>query len=157
MAKRKRGSNLADNRRARRRYEFLEKFEAGIVLSGAEVKSCRAGRVHLTDAYAGVSNGELWLHNVHISPYSHATIGNTEPVRPRKLLMHRREIDRVDRKSRTKGLTLVPTRVYASNGRIKFEIALARGRQVHDKRDEKRQAIEKSEAREALARRRGRR
>ena len=156
MAKRKRGSNLADNRRAKRQYEFLENFEAGIVLSGAEVKSCRAGRVHLADAYAGVNNGELWLHNVHISPYTHATIGNTEPVRRRKLLMHRREIDRIDRKIRTKGLTLVPTRVYTSNGRIKFEIALARGRRAYDKRDEKRQAIEKSEAREALARRRGR-
>lgn len=156
MAKRKRGSSFAENRRARRLFELLERFEAGMVLRGAEVKSCRAGRIQLSDAYAVVKNGELWLHNAHISPYTHATIGNSEPVRPRKLLMHRKEIDRIEGKTRQKGLTLVPTRVYASNGRIKCEIALARGKRVHDKRDAKRKAIEESEAREAVARRRAR-
>ena len=157
MAKRNRGSSFAENRRARRLFELLEKFEAGMVLRGAEVKSCRAGRIQLSDAYAVVKNGELWLHNAHISPYTHATIGNSEPVRPRKLLMHRKEIDRIEGKTRQKGLTLVPTRVYPSKGRIKCEIALARGKRAHDKRDAKRKAIEESEAREAVAQRRARR
>ena len=156
MAKRHR-STLADNRRARRLYKLLERFEAGIVLTGAEVKSCRNGRVQLSDAYAAVKGGELWLHNAHISPYTHATIGNTEPVRMRKLLMHRREIDRLEGKIRQKGLTLIPTRVYTSHGRIKCELALAKGKQLYDKRDEKRKAIEKDEAREAVLRRRLRR
>lgn len=156
MAKRKGSGDFADNRRARRIFEILERFEAGIVLSGAEVKSCRNGKIQLSDAYAAVKNGEIWLHNAHISPYDHATIGNAEPVRPRKLLMHRKEIDRVQGKTRQKGLTLIPTRVYASNGRIKCEIALARGKQLHDKRDAKRKAIEESEAREAVERRRTR-
>ncbi len=156
MAKRKGSSDFADNRRARRIFEILERFEAGIVLSGAEVKSCRNGKIQLSDAYAAVKNGEIWLHNAHISPYDHATIGNAEPVRPRKLLMHRKEIDRVQGKTRQKGLTLIPTRVYASNGRIKCEIALAKGKQLHDKRDAKRKAIEESEAREAVERRRTR-
>ena len=156
MAKRKGGSDFADNRRARRFFEILERFEAGIVLNGAEVKSCRNGKIQLSDAYATVKNGEVWLHNAHISPYDHATIGNAEPVRPRKLLMHRKEIDRVQGKTRQKGLTLIPTRVYASNGRIKCEIALAKGKQLHDKRDAKRKAIEESEAREAVERRRTR-
>ena len=154
MARKQRGGILADNRRARRLYTLLERFEAGMVLTGAEVKSCRNGRIQLSDAYATVKGGELWLHNAHISPYTHATIGNAEPVRPRKLLMHRREIDRIEGKTRTKGLTLVPTRVYTSNGRIKCEIALARGKQLHDKRDSKRKAIEEAEAREAVASRR---
>ncbi len=138
-------------------FELLERFEAGMVLTGAEVKSCRNGKIQLSDAYAAVKNGELWLHNAHISAYTHATVGNEEPVRPRKLLMHRREIDRIEGKIRQKGLTLVPTRIYPSNGRIKCEIALARGKQAHDKRAEKRKAIEESEAREAVIRRQGRR
>lgn len=157
MAKRRASGNLADNRRARRLFELFERFEAGIVLTGPEVKSCRAGRIALADAYAAVKNGELWLHNARISPYTHATIGSSEPVRPRKLLMHRREIDRIEGKARQKGLTLVPTRVYTSNSRIKCEIALAKGKRVHDKRDQKRKAIEKAEARDALLRRRAQR
>ncbi len=157
MAKRRGGGNLAENRRARRMFELIERFEAGIVLTGAEVKSCRTGRVQLSDAYAAVKDGEMWLHNAHIAAYTHATVGNEAPVRPRKLLMHRREIDRIEGKTRQKGLTLVATRIYGSNGRIKCEIALARGRQAHDKRDERRKAIEESEAREAVLRRQGRR
>ena len=156
MASRRRNS-FAENRRARRRYTLLDRFEAGIVLTGAEVKSCRNGKVQLADAYATVRDGELWLQNVHIGPYAHATVGNWDPTRSRKLLMHRRQIDRLANKTRQKGLTLVPTRVYASNGRIKCEIALARGKQVRDKRAEKRKAIEKDEAREAMLRRRSRR
>ena len=154
----KRQSNiLADNRRARKLYALQDRFEAGIVLTGAEVKSCRNGKIQLSDAYAAVKNGEIWLFNAHISPYTHASVGNTEPVRPRKLLMHRREIDRLEGKVRQKGLTLIPTRVYASNGRIKCEIALAKGRQTYDKRDAKRKAIEIDEARQAMLRRRSRR
>ena len=154
----KRQSNiLADNRRARRLYALRDRFEAGIVLTGAEVKSCRNGKIQLSDAYAAIKDGEIWLFNAHISPYTHASIGNTEPVRPRKLLMHRREIDRLEGKIRQKGMTLIPTRVYTSNGRIKCEIALAKGRQLYDKRDAKRKAIEKDEARHAMLRRRSRR
>ncbi|MYB52791.1 MAG: SsrA-binding protein SmpB [Acidobacteriia bacterium] len=151
------GSNVfAENRRARRLFTLQETFESGMVLTGAEVKSCRAGKIQLADAYATVRNGELWLHNAHISAYAHATIGNAEPVRMRKLLMHRREIDRLAAKVQQKGLTLIPTKVYASNGRIKCEIALAKGKQLYDKRDEKRKAIEKDEAREAVRNRRRR-
>ncbi|MXY70481.1 MAG: SsrA-binding protein SmpB [Acidobacteriia bacterium] len=158
MSKPKRsGSNVfAENRRARRLFTLQETFESGMVLTGAEVKSCRAGKIQLADAYATVRNGELWLHNAHISAYAHATIGNAEPVRMRKLLMHRREIDRLAAKVQQKGLTLIPTKVYASNGRIKCEIALAKGKQLYDKRDEKRKAIEKDEAREAVRNRRRR-
>lgn len=152
MSKPKRsGSNVfAENRRARRLFTLQETFESGMVLTGAEVKSCRAGKIQLADAYATIRNGELWLHNAHISAYAHATIGNAEPVRMRKLLMHRREIDRLAAKVQQKGLTLIPTKVYASNGRIKCEIAVAKGKQLYDKRDEKRKAIEKDEAREAV-------
>lgn len=156
MAKSSSGKPLADNRRARRLYSLLERFEAGIALTGAEVKSCRAGQIQLTDAYASVKDRELWLHNVHISAYSFARNEDPEPGRPRKLLMHRREIDRLEGKIRQKGLTLIPTRIYASKGRIKCELALAKGKQVHDKRDAKRKAIEESEAREAALRRRSR-
>ena len=156
MAKRRGDRNFAENRRAGRLYELFDRFEAGMVLTGAEVKSCRNGRIQLSDAYATVREGEIWLYNAHISAYTHATVGNAEPVRPRKLLMHRREIDRIAGKIRQKGLTLIPTRVYASNGRIKCEIALARGKQAHDKRAAKRKAIEEAEAREAVNRRRAR-
>ena len=156
MAKRTRRSTLADNRRARRQFTLGDRFEAGIVLTGAEVKSCRNGAVQLRDAYAAIRDGEVWLHNAHISAYTHATVGNAEPVRARKLLLHRREINRLAGKVRQKGLTLIPTRLYTRNGRIKCEIALAKGRQAKDKRDEKRKAIQMEETRDALrSRRRG--
>ena len=105
MSKPKRsGSNVfAENRRARRLFTLQETFESGMVLTGAEVKSCRAGKIQLADAYATVRNGELWLHNAHISAYTHATVGNAEPVRMRKLLLHRREIDRLAAKVQQKG------------------------------------------------------
>lgn len=158
MSKQKRsGSNVfADNRRARRLFTIQETVESGMVLTGAEVKSCRAGKIQLSDAYATIRNGEIWLHNAHISAYTHATVGNAEPVRMRKLLLHRREIDRLATKVQQKGLTLIPTKIYAANGRIKCEIALAKGKQLYDKRDEKRKAIEKDEAREAVRNRRSR-
>ncbi len=158
MSKPKRsGSNVfADNRRARRLFTIQESVESGMVLTGAEVKSCRAGKIQLADAYATIRKGEIWLHNAHISAYAHATIGNAEPVRIRKLLLHRKEIDRLAAKVKQKGLTLIPTKVYASNGRIKCEIALAKGKQLYDKRDEKRKAIEEDEAREVVRNRRRR-
>lgn len=154
MTKRSHRNVLADNRRVRRLYVVLERLEAGIVLSGPEVKSCRNGKIQLSDAYAAVRNGELWLHKAHISAYSHARSAAPEPLRSRKLLMHRREIDRLAGKVRQKGLTLIPTQVYAVNGRIKCEIALAKGKLLHDKRDAKRKAVEESEARDIVSQRR---
>ena len=126
--------DVATNRQAAYRYAFLDKFEAGMVLTGSEVKSLRGGKAQLKDGYAAINNGEVWLYNVHIPPYAPATRDNHEPERPRKLLMHRREIDRMIGKTREKGHTLVPTRIYFRDGRAKAEIALARGKDVGDKR-----------------------
>ncbi len=156
MAVRKDSNLLADNRRARRQYELTDRYEAGMVLTGAEVKSCRAGKIQLTDSYATIRNGEVWLHNAHISAYTHATIGNAEPVRSRKLLLHRKEINKLEARTRQKGLTLIPTHVYSKNGHIKCGIALAKSKRVYDKRDTKRKAVELAEAREAVAERRSR-
>ena len=126
--------DVAVNREARHRYHLLDKWEAGLVLTGTEVKSLRGGKATIKDGYASLSEGEVWLHNVHIPPYGPASRENHEPERPRKLLLHRREIDRLVGKIQQKGLTLVPTRLYFSNGRAKVEIALARGKDVGDKR-----------------------
>ena len=157
MAKAAGKQTLADNRRARRLFSILDRFEAGIVLTGHEVKSCRNGKIQLSDAYAAVKNGELWLYNAHISAYSYARVDGTETVRPRKLLMHRKEIDKLEVKTRQKGMTLVPMRIYTKDGRIKCEIAVAKGKQLHDKRHAKRKAVELAEARETVLRRDGRR
>jgi SsrA-binding protein len=127
-------ADLATNRQARFRYNFLETWEAGLVLTGTEVKSLREGKAQIKDGYATVRDGEVWLHNVHIPPYAPASRANHEPERSRKLLMHRREIERLIGKTREKGLTLVPTRLYFRNGRVKVEIALAKGKDVGDKR-----------------------
>ena len=126
--------DIATNRQASYRYDLLERWESGIQLQGSEVKSMREGRVQLKDAYALVRDGEVWLHNVHISPYAPASRENHEPERPRKLLMHKHEIDRLIGKTREKGLTLVPTRLYFKGPNAKVEIALARGKDVGDKR-----------------------
>ena len=126
--------DVATNKQASYRYNLLEKWEAGLVLTGTEVKSLRGGKAQLKDGYASVQNGEVWLYNVHIPPYAPATRENHEPERPRKLLMHKREIERLIGKTREKGLTLVPTRLYLRNGRVKVEIALARGKDTVDKR-----------------------
>ena len=126
--------DIATNRQARFRYHFLETWEAGLVLTGTEVKSLREGKAQIKDGYASVRDGEVWLHNVHIPPYAPATRENHEPERDRKLLMHRSEIDRLVGRTREKGLTLVPTRLYLRNGRVKVEIALAKGKDVGDKR-----------------------
>jgi SsrA-binding protein len=126
--------DVASNRQASHRYHLLERWECGLVLQGTEVKALRDGKAQIKDGYASVRDGEVWLHNVHIPPYGPASRENHEPERPRKLLMHKREIDRLIGKTREKGLTLVPTRLYFSNGRAKVEIALARGKDVGDKR-----------------------
>jgi SsrA-binding protein len=127
---------VARNRRARHEFFILEAIEAGIVLSGTEIKSVRAGNVNLRDGYARIDGRELWLYNVHISPYEKGTHYNKEPMRPRKLLVHKKEILKLQIKTREKGLTLVPLAMYLKNGkRAKIELAIAKGRQAHDKRD----------------------
>jgi SsrA-binding protein len=144
---------LCDNRSASHNYHLLERFEAGLVLTGTEVKAARAGKIQLRDSYAEVVNNEAWLVNAHISPYSHGNRENHDPLRRRKLLLHRREIDRLLGKTREKGLTLIPTRVYLKNGRIKCELALAKGKKLHDKREAERKRAEQAEARAAMAQR----
>ena len=126
--------DVATNRQASFRYHLLDKWEAGLVLTGTEVKSLREGKAQIKDGYAALRDGEVWLYNVHIPPYAPASRENHEPERPRKLLMHKREIERLVGKTREKGLTLVPTRIYFKGGRAKVEIALARGKDVGDKR-----------------------
>jgi SsrA-binding protein len=125
---------IATNRRARHNYEILETQEAGLVLRGTEVKALRAGLVNFKDAYATVRNNEMWLVGCHISPYSHGTDANHDPERDRKLLLHGREIARLDGKIAERGLTLVPLRLYFKKGRAKLELGLARGKKLHDKR-----------------------
>jgi SsrA-binding protein len=127
--------DVATNRYASYRYELLDKLETGIVLQGTEVKSLRAGQVQLKDGYASIRDGELWLNNVHIAPYGPASRENHEPERPRKLLAHRREIERLIGRINERGLTLVPTRVYFNGSHAKVEIALARGKDRFDKRE----------------------
>src|SRR3954449_115053 len=127
--------DVATNRQAGYRYEFLDKVEAGIQLQGTEVKSVREGGVQLKDSYAAIREGEVWLHNAHIAPYGPASRENHEPERPRKLLAHKREIERLVGRINERGLTLVPTRIYFSGTRAKVEIALARGKDRFDKRE----------------------
>ncbi len=125
---------IVTNRKARHDFHIDETFEAGIVLVGTEVKSMRAHKVNLKDSYARVSNGEVFLYNMHVSPYEKGTTAAHEPERPRKLLLHRQEIRRLIGKTRERGLTLVPLKLYFSGQRVKVELGLARGKQLHDKR-----------------------
>jgi SsrA-binding protein len=127
--------DIATNRQAAYRYNLLERIECGIVLTGTEVKSLREGTATIKDGYADVRDGELWLHNVHIPPYAPASRENHEPERDRKLLVHRRELERLIGKTRERGLTIVPTRIYFRGPHAKVEIALARGKDVRDKRE----------------------
>jgi SsrA-binding protein len=129
------GRDLATNRQARFRYHLLDTWEAGIVLQGSEVKSLRDGKVNLKDSYAVLKDGEVWLHAMHIAPYAPAAGEGHDPERPRKLLMHRREIERLIGKTHEKGLTLIPTRIYFKGPHAKVEIALARGKEQRDKRE----------------------
>ncbi len=143
---------LSDNRQARHNYFLLERFEAGLVLAGTEVKAARDGNVQLKEAYAAVRGNEAWLVNAHISEYSHGNRANHPPVHDRKLLLHRREIDKLLTEQREKGLALIPTRVYLKNGLIKCEIAVARGKKLHDKRETERARTAEAEARAAMRR-----
>ncbi len=129
------GKTIIDNRKARHEFMFLEKYEAGIELRGTEVKSLRAGKGSLQDAYARIENGQLWLYNLHISAYAFGNINNHEEKRPRRLLLHKSEIARLYAAVREKGLTLVPVRLYFSGALVKVELALARGKKLYDKRD----------------------
>jgi SsrA-binding protein len=140
------------NRAAAHNYFLLDKFEAGVVLTGTEVKSIRAGRANLKDAYGLVKDGELWLLNAHIGHYEHGNIFNHAPLRTRKLLVHASELRKLLGKTQQKGMTLIPTRMYFKNGRIKVEIALAKGKQLWDKRETERRRTADREAREAIAR-----
>ena len=125
---------IADNRRARHDYHLLERFEAGLVLTGTEVKSLRQGQATLQRAFADVRDGELWLIGAHIPEYAQGNVANHDPDRDRKLLLHGREIDSLTSKVKERGLTLVPTRLYFKDGRVKVELALGRGKEMHDKR-----------------------
>ncbi len=140
--------DIATNRQARFRYHFLETWEAGLVLTGTEVKSLREGKAQIKDGYASLKDGEVWLHNVHIPPYAPASRENHEPERSRKVLMHRREIERLIGKTREKGLTLIPVRLYFREGRVKVELALAKGKDVGDKR----QALKERELKREMER-----
>lgn len=140
---------IAENRKAYHDYHIEERMEAGIELAGTEVKSIRQGKVTLNDSYAAVSSGELWLYGMHVSPYEQGNRFNKDPMRTRKLLMHKREILRLFGIIRQEGLTLVPTRLYFKNGKVKIEISLARGKKNYDKRDSeaKKQATREIEKR----------
>src|SRR3989454_7399102 len=126
---------LAANRAAFHNYHISDKYEAGIALTGTEVKSVMAGRIQLKESYVGVRDGEAWLFNAHISPYAHGNRENHEPLRTRKLLLHRREIEKLDQAAVKQGMTLVATRIYLKNRRIKVEVAVARGKKLYDKRE----------------------
>jgi SsrA-binding protein len=158
MARKKRKAapgDIASNRQASYRYHLLERWEAGIALQGTEVKSLREGAVQLKDAYATLREGEVWLHNMHIAPYTPAARDNHDPERPRKLLLHRREIERLIGKTAEKGLTLVPTRLYFKGPNAKVEIALARGKELHDKRRDIKAREQRREIERALSEQRG--
>ena len=143
---------LSDNRQAAHNYFLMDRFEAGLVLTGTEVKAARDGKVQLKDAHAEVRRNEAWLVNAHISQYSHGNRENHPPVRDRKLLLHRSEIDKLLGKTREKGLALIPTKMYLKKGRIKCELALARGKKLHDKREADRARTAEAEARAAMRR-----
>ncbi len=141
---------ILTNRQAFHEYHIEDKYEAGAVLQGTEVKSIMAGRVQLKDSYVSVKDGEVWLLNAHISPYSHGNKQNHEPLRTRKLLLHRREIEKLEKETMQKGMTLVVTSIYCKNGRIKFEIGVAKGKKLYDKRATEIQKTVDKETRQQL-------
>jgi SsrA-binding protein len=145
---------LSDNRSAGHDYFLSDRTEAGLVLTGTEVKAARAGMIQLKDAYGEVAGNEAWLVNAHIAHYSHGNLMNHEPVRRRKLLLHRSEIVKLQETTRERGLTVVPTKLYLKNGRIKVELAVGKGKKFHDKRESERAREMKAEAKAALSRRR---
>jgi SsrA-binding protein len=144
---------LSDNRQAGHNYFLLERFEAGLVLTGTEVKSAKSAKIQLKEAYAAVLGNEAWLVNAHISQYSHGNRENHPPVRNRKLLLHRKEIEKLQVQTREKGLALIPTKIYLKKGLIKCEIALAKGKKLHDKREAERARTAEDEARAEMRRR----
>ena len=152
MSGKKSGALISDNRKARHYYEFIEFFEAGMVLTGPEVKSLRAGQVSFGDAYVDFRRGEALVVGLHIAPYNNAGYVEQEPDRARKLLLHQREIDLLASRVAQKGLTVVPVKLYFKNGRVKMELALARGRKVHDQRNELKRRAENRDLERELAR-----
>jgi SsrA-binding protein len=149
MAKRESGDHVVTtNRKARHDYAILDSYEAGIVLTGTEVKSLRQGKVNLADGYATITNGEVWLLGMHVSPYAQGSYSNVDPIRKRKLLLHKKEIRKLAAKTQQKGLTLVPLRVYFKNTVAKVELAVATGKRAFDKRDD----IKKRDAERELRR-----
>jgi SsrA-binding protein len=146
------GKVLSDNRQVRHNYHILETLEAGIQLLGTEVKAAKTGKVQLKESYAGIEENEAWLMNAHISEYSHGNRENHQPMRRRKLLLHRGEIEKLREKVREKGLSLVPTKLYLKNGKIKCELAVAKGKKLHDKREAERAKEAQEEARQAVRR-----
>ncbi len=149
MVQQKSSKLIAENRKAYHEYFIEERMEAGLELTGTEVKSIRQGKVNLNDSYAAIEAGELWLHNMHISPYEQGNRYNQDPMRNRRLLMHKREILRLFGIIRQEGMTLIPTRLYFKEGRVKVEISLAKGKKNYDKRDSesKKQAAREIEKR----------
>jgi SsrA-binding protein len=127
--------DILTNRQVYHEYHILDRFEAGVMLQGTEVKSIMVGRIQLKDSYVSVRDGEAWLFNAHISPYSHGNLNNHDPLRTRKLLLHKREIEKLAEEAAVKGMTLVVTRIYWKNGRIKFEVGVAKGKKLYDKRE----------------------
>ncbi|HJR05932.1 MAG TPA: SsrA-binding protein SmpB [Pyrinomonadaceae bacterium] len=142
--------NLLTNRAAYHEYHILNTYEAGVAFKGTEVKSVRAGQIQLKESYVAVRDGEVWLFNAHISPYAYGNRDNHEATRTRKLLLHRREIDKLEQEATVKGMTLVVTRVYLKKGRIKFEIGVARGKKLYDKRETEMRRTVDRETRAAL-------
>ena len=157
MTERSRGERpIAENRKAFHDYHILDTFEAGIVLVGTEVKAIREGRVNLRDSYGRVEAGEVFVYNIHISPYSHRGYADHEPTRRRKLLLHKSEIRKLVGKTVERGMTLVPVRMHFKNGRVKLAIALAKGKRTYDKRERIRRRETERETRAAIKERRGR-
>lgn len=152
--KRTKNRILVTNRSARHEYEILESFEAGIELKGTEVKSLRLSRANLREAYCGIKNGEAFIYGMHVSPYDQGNIFNVDPVRDRRLLLHKREILRLFGRLKQDGLTLVPLQLYLSNGRVKLEVGLARGKKLYDKRADTASRDAKREMEREFARRR---
>jgi SsrA-binding protein len=153
VASRQQTTVIARNRRARHDYHIEDEFEGGLVLTGTEVKSLRAGRASLTDGFAQITDGEMWLHGVHIPEYAQGTWTNHEPRRPRKVLLHRREIDRLARQTAERGLTIIPLELYFKDGKVKVELALARGKRTYDKRHDLAQRDAAREVERAFRRR----
>jgi len=143
---------LSDNRSAGHNYQLLDRYEAGLVLTGTEVKSAKTGKIQLKESYAEITEGEAFLVNAHISEYSHGNLMNHAPVRRRKLLLHRGEIEKLRVETRERGLTIVPTKLYLKGGRIKVEIAVGKGKKFHDKREAIKAREMQAEAKAALGR-----